>query len=154
MGRDIAAGILVVFMALIAVAALFFGALGGSSTITYDDSASVPAPVNVNGGLVYGKHETGGMRFLGFDFRSRERWLSVGFVAPPECLSVNDAGEQVVLASGDCAALPGSGLVQGGGTTVDRIEWVMVQVQVSQACYQAIGSGDAWPSDLAACSGG
>jgi len=154
MGRDIAAGIIVVFMALVAMIALFLGAFGGSTTVTYDDAASVPAPTESGGGLVYGRHETGGMNVLGVQIRARDRWLSVGFVAPEECLETGDEGAQIVLTSGACGELPGSGVVEGGGITTDRVEWVIVRVNVSRACFEAISVGDRWPSGLVECQEG
>ena len=154
MGRDITAGIVIVFMALVAVVGLFFGAFGGSTTVSFDTNAPVAAPTEGDGGLVYGRHETGGLILLGLEVRPRDRWLSVGFVAPARCIEQDDEGEQVVLASGDCGELPGSGAVEGGGITAEQIEWVIVRVGVSRACFEAVAVGDRWPSDLAECGTG
>ena len=154
MGRDITAGIVIVFLALVALVGLFFGGFGGSTTVTFDSSSPMPPPTEGDGGLVYGKHETGGTELLGFEVRPRDRWLSVGFVAPAECLERDDEGEQVVLTSGICGELPGSGVVEGGGITAQQVEWVIVRVEVSRACFEAVSAGDRWPSDLAKCGAG
>ena len=119
--------------------------------MTYDSGPEVAAPTEGEGGLVYSKHETGGFVLFGMEFNPRDRWLSVGFVAPDECMEQNDDGEDIVISSGACGELPASGVAEGGGRTADGVDWVMVRVDVSRKCFDAITAGDAWPSDVSEC---
>jgi hypothetical protein len=153
MNQNVIAGAVVGFMALLAVVALAAG-LGGSTSVSYDNGPEVPAPTEGEGGLVYGKHETGGFVLFGMEFNPRDRWLSVGFVASDECMEQDDEGEEVVIASGDCGELPAHGLVEGGGTTPEQVVWVIVRVDVPRKCFEVVSVGDAWPSEVAECGAG
>jgi len=150
MSQNVVAGIVVGLMVLLGVVALAAG-LGGSVSISDHNGPEVPAPTEGEGGLVYSKHETGGFVLFGMQFNPRDRWLSVGFVAPDECMEQDDEGEDVVIASGDCGALPAWGVAGGGGRTAEGVDWVMVRVDVSRTCFEAITAGDAWPSDVSEC---
>ena len=154
MNQNVTAGVVAVFLGVLGLVALAVGGLGGSKSVVFDTSPSPPAPTEGEGGLVYGRHETGGVVLFGMELKPRDRWLSVGFVAPDECIEQNDEGEDVVLASGDCGALPGTGLVEGGGTTMDQVVWVMVRVDVTRKCFEVVERGDEWPSDAAECREG
>ena len=151
MNQNVAAGVVVAFLAVLGLMALAVGGLGGSTSVVFDDSPAVPVPIGGEGGLVYGRHETGGVVLFGMEVRPRERWLAVGFVAPDECIEQDGQGEDVVIASGGCGELPGSGLVQGGGRTAQGVDWVQVRVDVSRECFEVVSKGDAWPSDAAEC---
>lgn len=150
MNQNAIAGVVVGLMALVAVVALAAG-LGGSTSVSYDSGSEVPSPTEGEGGLVYGKHETGGLVLFGMEFNPRDRWLSVGFVAPDECMAQDDEGEDIVTASGDCGELPAWGVAEGGGRTIDGVEWVQVRVDVSRKCFEVVGVGDKWPSEAAEC---
>lgn len=54
-------------------------------------------------------------------------------------------------AEGDCAALPVSGSISGGGTLANGAETVVLDVGVSEQCYLAIAENDRWPSGLPEC---
>ena len=154
MNQNVTAGVVAVFLGVLGLVALAVGGLGGSTTVTIDSGPSVPSPTKGEGGLVYGKHETGGIVLFGMELKPRDRWLSVGFVAPDECIEQDDEGEDVVVTSGACAALPASGVAKGGGRTMDGVEWVQVRVDVSRKCFEVVERGDEWPSDAAECREG
>ncbi len=154
MNQNVAAGVVVAFLGVLALVALAVGGLGGSTSVVFDTSPSPPAPTEGEGGLVYGRHETGGVVLFGTEVRPRERWLAVGFVAPEECIEQDDQGEDVVIASGDCGELPAWGVVDGGGRTVDGVVWVIVRVDVARKCFEVVERGDEWPSDAAECREG
>lgn len=154
MNQNVVAGVVVAFLGVLGLVALAVGGLGGSTSVVFDTSQSPPAPTEGEGGLVYGRHETGGFVLFGMEVRPRERWLAVGFVAPDECIEQDDQGEDVVIASGDCGELPAWGVVDGGGTTMDQVEWVIVRVDVPRKCFEVVERGDEWPSDAVACRTG
>ena len=152
---------MVAVLALVVLVALGLGALGGSTSIETDEG-SVAAPgeggggvvFDEDGGVVFGQHESGGISLFGLELQGRDRWLSVGFVAPAECIERDAGGAEVVVASGVCAGLPASGEVNGGGVTAQGVSWVTVRVDVSRECFEAVAVGEAWPSEAAGCREG
>lgn len=165
MNQNVVAGVVVGFMALVAVVALAAG-VGGSTTTTggsmsgtatRQDSAPMEAiqvALSEGRGAVTGTFESVGFSLFGINFGGSRYEVHVGLVAPPECIEQNEAGADVVIDSGVCGSLPGSGLVSGGGRTVDGVEWVIVRVDVPRQCFEVVSTGDAWPSDAAECREG
>jgi hypothetical protein len=155
MNREVSVAIVV---GAVLVAALVAAGVGLSATTkTVSDSGpvqvgSIPEPpADSSFAVIYELQSTPGSSLLGFRLRSSKYVVQVAFIAPPECLSTTDSGQDALLTSGDCADLPVHGEITGDGTTVTGLELTIVSIDVTKRCYEALDLGGAWPSAAEAC---
>lgn len=148
--------IIVIGLGLLVLVGLFAAGLGvtsksGSSGVTAESIAGTPGepPVDGSGALVYGTFRTNaGIKMLGIQVRRPDYAASVGFVPPAGCTPAQGA---VLVAGGPCARVPVAGDVTGGGTTRSGATLVIVQVPISNDCFEELRVGDPWPSTHPGC---
>jgi hypothetical protein len=154
MSRDAPWMILAGVVAVAIIVALGAGAFGTTRTTTESPATGpIPDPASDGStGVVFDLRASGGLTVLGLPLRSRTYEAHVGFIAPPACVSRDDAGHEELLSEGECANLPARGEVSGGGTTVGGLNLVIVTVDVSKRCYEALTVGVTWPVANPECS--
>ena len=111
MSREASTIAVVVVLVLFGGMVLLLGGLAGSATTT-SESVVFDPPTAGGPGIVYGHHETAGLSLFGLQLHARERWLTVGLVAPSECIEREDDGSEAVAGLGGVRVAPGLG---GGG---------------------------------------
>ena len=129
---------------LVALAALALGGAGVTTTtgtpVPGSDIGLAPGPEDV----ASEKHVSGGRRVLGVRLSSQKYTVRVAFVPPPGCAdAIPQSGEELV-ADGDCIDVALEGTISGIGTTAFGDPIVLVEVNVSESCYNATTIGSPW----------
>jgi hypothetical protein len=83
-------------------------------------------------------------------WRGETHYLAgVQFYAPPDCAARIAQGDPWPAASAACAtAVPVTGVVTGLGVAATGETIVMVEVEVSEACFSTLQPGDIWPPEV------
>jgi hypothetical protein len=145
----IAALLLVVFVGF---------ALGAFGLTSDDDFASegpiagepYDPPADGSYGVIVGAHQSkSGFTILGWQINAPEYQAHVAFVPPAGCVP---PALGVLVAEGACTGVPAQGEVTGGGTTSGGHNLVIVSVEVSKACQEALEHGAHWPPPLPECA--
>ncbi|MDA0352142.1 MAG: hypothetical protein O3A10_08030 [Chloroflexi bacterium] len=137
---------------LIAAGVFAFGLAGGSTTITPGPPELGFESIPTDGSaVVASSSQSGGLKLLGVRFHQPDYTLNVALAVPESCLVDDGSGHERLRADGECADLPVSGAVSGGGVTAGGDRIVQIAIVVSRACHEAIALGAAWPSDLKVC---
>jgi hypothetical protein len=120
-------------------------ASGGPGTV----GEPIDPPADGSYAIVLGTHRTeSGFSLFGWHIGGSERRAHVAFVPPAGCVAPPSGP---LAAEGACAGIPVEGDVSGGGTTSEGHDLVIVSVEVSEACQEALEHGARWPSSLAEC---
>ncbi len=154
MNRDATLLIVLVVVVIVVLGVIGLGAFGTTRTISTSGPgvAFDAPPSDGSAGVVFDLHEESGQSIFGITFTSAKYKATVGVVAPDECLSQDESGQDVLSTEGECADLPVHGEVTGGGTTVDGGRLTIVSVDISKNCFEVLQVGDAWPPPEGACA--
>ena len=153
MDRDAPWLLLVGVLVVVVIAAVGVGALGQTRTVSESAGAGrIPDPAgDGSAGVIMELRESGGFSLFGVTLGSRSYEAFVGFVAPAECVSQDETGHEALRSDGVCADLPARGEVSGNGTTADGLNLVIVTVDISKRCYEALAAGETWPVSTKVC---
>ncbi len=152
MSRDTALLLALGLAALVVVAALGGGLLGGSVT-TQVHPNDQPDPTA--DGVVYMVREEAHRSILGFEFGKR-RSIGVSFLVAAGCAATLDGGDGWPGDEPSCASdveVEVEGEVGLMGRQADGQGLVGVIFEVSRECFDAVAVGVAWPPVAAVCSG-
>lgn len=154
MDRGIAAFLAVGALVLLVGAALGVGIAGGSVTTSETTEQVSFESIPTDGtAIVVGRSQEGGLELFGARLRGRDSSFDVGFAVPEACVERDAAGMEALRDDGDCAGLPAYGAVVGGGVTRDGTRIVLVRIDVSDDCYEAVPfAAVTWPPDVPECS--
>ena len=123
------------------------------STVTPEVIEATPGEPPADGSLalVYAAYRTSsGFRMFRIQIVPPKYAASVGFVPPAECRPPDGV---VLTSEGLCTGVPGEGVVVGRGTTRSGLEIVIVQVAISDDCFEVLDNAEVWPSTHDACRG-
>jgi hypothetical protein len=145
-------GWVVAGLAMLAIGgALLAGGLVSTSVELSDGTAVpwVPPPADGSAGVVTATYKSkAGLTILGLRI-TPDRWeAQVMFVPPSGCDALPG---DVLSAEGVCAGIPAEGKVSGDGMTEDGMRLLVVAVEVTRKCHEALAHGDAWPTAKVAC---
>lgn len=148
-------GTVLLIVAVVAVAALAIVAFGfaGLTSTTIEERASPPiaVPQNEFEAVVFDLRTEPGMSLLGLQLRSDRHKAHVMMVVPDECVTEDGDDGEVLVSDGICAGLPVHGELSGGGTTETGARLAIVQIEVSQRCYETLRLGEAWSPAVGEC---
>ena len=155
MGRDAAVGLVGAVIVIGVAIAVLLGAAGGRvETSTNTEEVSFDAIPTDGTAIVFARTQSGGLEILGAQFRSRESTFDIGFAVPESCVERDEADDDVLRDDLECAGLPAYGPVVGGGVTREGTRIVLVRLDVSEECYEAVPfAATTWPTDIEACQG-
>ena len=150
MSRDTALLLALGLVALVVVAALGGGLLGGSVT-TQVHPNDQPDPTAE--GVVYMIREEANRSILGFEFGKR-RSIGVSFLVAAGCVGTVGGGDGWPVDEPSCASdVDVEGEVGLFGRQADGQGLVGVIFEVSRECFDAVAVGVAWPQVAAVCAG-
>jgi hypothetical protein len=138
---------------LVVGAALFVGVAGGGSvTTSTSEEVSFEAIPTDGTAIVFARNQSGGLEIFGARLRGRDSTFDIGFAVPESCVVRDDAGDEALRDDAECAGLPAYGRVVGGGVTRDGKRIVVVRLEVSEDCYEALPfAASAWPTGVEVC---
>ena len=152
MSRDTALVLALGLVALVVVAALGGGLLGGSVT-TQVHPNDQPDPTAE--GVVYLVREEAHRTILWFEFGTQHS-IGVSFLVAAGCAATLDGGDRWPVDEPSCASdvdVDVEGEVWLMGRQADGQGLVGVIFEVSRECFDAVAVGVAWPPVAAVCSG-
>ena len=146
-----------VVLGLVVLAGIVIVGLGAFDTTTMTSTSggpvSFPEPDDdPASGVVANLRTSPGTTILGIELTSDRHYVHIAFAAPPACIVEDENGAQAVARSDGCMGLAAYGLVSGHGITIEGVSYVFVEVRVTQACFEALSTGDAWPADDEDCA--
>jgi len=104
-------------------------------------------------GVVLDRHGSPGISLLGLQFLRTKYLLAIRVVVPESCVIADESGPGELATTGVCADLPVVGPLIGSGTSRgDGGEVLVVEVEVSEECWNATPVNSLWPSDLDECA--
>ncbi|MGE0228681.1 MAG: hypothetical protein AB7I38_08810 [Dehalococcoidia bacterium] len=121
------------------------------SAVTPEVIAGTPGEPSADGSsaLVYATYRTSsGFRMFRIEVIPSKYAASVGFVPPAECRPPDGV---TLTSEGLCTGVPAEGVVLGRGTTRSGPEIVIVQVPISDDCFEVLDNAEPWPSAHDAC---
>ena len=143
----------VVAIALVVVAAAFFGAVGGSTEITMGEGAGIAFEIPTDGSaIVSNKFQSGGLKLIRVQIQRPDYSVHIALMVPEDCIDDDGVGNRTLRADAECAELPISGPIDGGGITSEGDQIVMLRLTIDQACFEAVAIGSPWPSAEPACA--
>lgn len=154
MERGTAGLIVGVVIVLFAGAALLVGVAGGGTTTSVTTNQSVPFESIPTDGtaIIMARTQSGGLELFGAQLRGRDQSFDVGFAVPESCVVRNDEGDEELRDDLECTGLPAYGPVVGSGVTREGTRIVLVQIAVSEECYEAAPfEARTWPLAFEAC---
>lgn len=117
-------------------------------TITMPDPAEAPAAA-----VVIGLRRSVGFSLLGIDFGEVAHTVSVQLYAPAGCIDHITQGDSWPVPFEGCAGpVTIAGVVSGGGIAATGESIIVIDVDVSEDCYESIRRGEYWPPTSATCS--
>jgi hypothetical protein len=147
MTRETALVVVLGGIVVIAVIALVFG-LGGVTSTSGPARLQPPATPPATGALVSGLIVDEGLSILGVRLRPAVYRVQVEFLVAGECLSRLDFGVNWPVDDPACSSdVPIDGTIGGLGNTAFGRTIVVVEREISEACFDAIdaSSGGPWP---------
>ncbi|MDA1061442.1 MAG: hypothetical protein O2895_00775 [Chloroflexi bacterium] len=141
----------VALIALVVVAVLAIGLGGVRSSIEVRPAL----PETEADAAVVELIESGGLSVLGLRLRSPTYRVRVRLFAPEACLARIDGGLLWPAAHEDCRSdVPIDGVVAGEGRLATGETIVVVEREISRACYEALTAslGASWPVPAEACA--
>lgn len=150
-------GALVVFALLIAL--LVGGALRTSTNTesvgvesTGGQAQRIGTP-DEDSAVVLDRHDSPGISLLGLQLLRTKYLLAIRVAVPESCFIADESGPGELVSTGSCADLPIVGPVIGEGTSPgDGRRVLIVDVEVSEDCWNATAVNSVWPSDLDECA--
>jgi hypothetical protein len=145
--RDAALVVVVGAIVLVVAVVIGLGAFGTTTTTTTSGPATVPPdpPPGGTTGVTFELRTEPGTSILGLKLRADKHYAFVALAAPQACIDENEDGSPDLSAEASCANLAAHGEIAGNGTTSYGINFVVVEVQITQACFNALAVGDMWP---------
>ena len=154
MTREAATVLVLGGIALAAVIALVFG-LGGLQSTSEPARVQPPATPPATGAAVSGLTADEGLSILGLRLRPAVYRVQVEFLLAGECLSRLDFGASWPVDDRACASdVQIEGTISGLGNAATGDTIVIVEREISEACFDALNasSGGPWPPATDACT--
>jgi hypothetical protein len=145
--RDAALVVVVGAIVLVVAVVIGLGAFGTTTTTTTSGPATVPPdpPPGGTTGVTFELRTEPGTSILGLKLRADKHYAFVALAAPQACIDENEDGGRELSTEAECANLAAHGEITGDGATSTGINFVIVELQITQACLNAMAIGDRWP---------
>ena len=154
MDRGTGAVLVVGAIVVAVVIAAVLGVFGVRTETSVPDGTGVTLEIPTDGSaIVFRKSQGGGLKLLGVRIQRPDYTIDVALTVPAGCIEDDGAGERTLRSDGDCASLPVSGPIGGGGRNSTGETTVILRFAVSEECHEASALGSSWPSTEPACAG-
>ncbi len=141
------AGVVIV----LALGIVLVGGLAGGSVETTQSGFQLPdPPSDITQGVVTERRSEGGDSLFGWQFDKPDLAVNVWVLAPADCVGL-DGDIETLRNTGECADVVATGPIVGSGRTPEGIGLYLVRVPVTEACFEVIEAGDAWPPERTEC---